>query len=333
MNWYAALAAQEFEKRAPADAKARLQLLLARASSTFRVAFNQAVSNIQDTWTLDYLASLIEHGQTELAVQTAQANARPLSAANSEVYVYAGTGAAASLSEQLRIGLRFDVVNQRAVDALQANGLRLVRNFTNDTRAAVQTVLTSGITDGTNPVETARLVRGIIGLTGSQAQAVVNYRRLLGMRSAEVLTRQLRDRRFDPTVVSAIRRGEGLSSDQINRMVSRYEERYRQFRSETIARTESLRSVHEGQNEMMNQALGTGALDPGDLVQTWVTAHDDRVRDSHDAMDGQEQDWGDPFTSGLGNQLMYPGDPSAPAEDTINCRCVVTTRVRRNTGE
>jgi hypothetical protein len=41
-------------------------------------------------------------------------------------------------------------------------------------------------------------------------------------------------------------------------------------------------------------------------------------------MDGQQQPWGKPFESGLGNALMYPGDGSAPAEDVIQCRCVLT---------
>jgi uncharacterized protein with gpF-like domain len=59
-------------------------------------------------------------------------------------------------------------------------------------------------------------------------------------------------------------------------------------------------------------------------VQTWNTAGDERVRESHADMEGQQVPLGQPFVSGLGNDLMYPGDPSAPAEDVINCRCVVT---------
>jgi hypothetical protein len=38
-------------------------------------------------------------------------------------------------------------------------------------------------------------------------------------------------------------------------------------------------------------------------------------------MEGQTVKYGEKFVSGLGNELAYPGDPDAPAEDRINCRC------------
>jgi hypothetical protein len=40
-------------------------------------------------------------------------------------------------------------------------------------------------------------------------------------------------------------------------------------------------------------------------------------------MDGQERGLNEPFDSPSGAQLMYPGDPDAPAEEVINCRCAV----------
>lgn len=57
------------------------------------------------------------------------------------------------------------------------------------------------------------------------------------------------------------------------------------------------------------------------VIQEWATQGDDRVRDSHDEMEGQEQPAGTPFESGDGNLLMYPGDPEGPPEDVENCRC------------
>jgi uncharacterized protein with gpF-like domain len=71
----------------------------------------------------------------------------------------------------------------------------------------------------------------------------------------------------------------------------------------------------------MQQAVDTGLIKANVVTMIWHTAEDDRVRDSHDFMDGQEVAMGQPFVSGLGNLLMYPGDPMGPPEDVINCRC------------
>lgn len=53
----------------------------------------------------------------------------------------------------------------------------------------------------------------------------------------------------------------------------------------------------------------------------WVTRRDERVRHAHVAADGQTVPVGDPFQVG-GYPMMHPGDRSAPASLTVNCRCV-----------
>ena len=110
-------------------------------------------------------------------------------------------------------------------------------------------------------------------------------------------------------------------------MVGRYRERYLRFRAETIARTEALRAVHQSSEEAYRQAVDQGQLDPGALVRTWITAADERVRGSHRAMMGQQRGFDETFTSGVGNRLRFPGDPNAPASETVRCRCVLTTRL------
>ena len=67
------------------------------------------------------------------------------------------------------------------------------------------------------------------------------------------------------------------------------------------------------------------------VQRQWI----DRVRPWHLDMDGQKQPPGEPFTDGLGNSLMYPGDLLAPPETRINCRCTLGFEVlvrRRPTG-
>ena len=55
----------------------------------------------------------------------------------------------------------------------------------------------------------------------------------------------------------------------------------------------------------------------------WVTRHDDRVRSSHEALDGVSVPIDQPFQA-EGGALMFPGDRSAPIGEWINCRCVLT---------
>ena len=54
----------------------------------------------------------------------------------------------------------------------------------------------------------------------------------------------------------------------------------------------------------------------------WVTVHDNRVRPTHVAADGQIQDLGTPFHVGDAH-LLYPGDPAGPLKETANCRCIL----------
>lgn len=54
--------------------------------------------------------------------------------------------------------------------------------------------------------------------------------------------------------------------------------------------------------------------------QQWWTVHDDRVRESHRHADGQARPVGEKFLVG-GYPMAYPGDPSAPPDQTTNCRC------------
>ena len=190
----------------------------------------------------------------------------------------------------------------------------------------VRRALVAGTEAGVNPIAQARNFRAAIGLTETQLAAVDNFERMLREGSAEALTRELRDKRFDRTVARAIA-GDPLSEDQINLMTRRYRERYVKFRSETIARTEALRAVNAGSHEMIQQAVEAGKIDAAQITRQWNTSLDGRERASHAAMHLQPRGFGEAFTSGDGFALMFPGDPAAPAKETIQCRCAVTTRV------
>jgi predicted ABC-type ATPase len=60
-------------------------------------------------------------------------------------------------------------------------------------------------------------------------------------------------------------------------------------------------------------------LDPegANFKKMWLTRGDAKVRESHRLLHGQTASVGDSFKPGL----SYPGDPSAPLDERINCRC------------
>lgn len=74
-----------------------------------------------------------------------------------------------------------------------------------------------------------------------------------------------------------------------------------------------------------NAAVVAAASMAGWKYKTWHTRADFRVRPTHQGMNGQQVLIDSKFVSPSGATLMYPGDPTAPLEESANCRCSVTT--------
>lgn len=91
-------------------------------------------------------------------------------------------------------------------------------------------------------------------------------------------------------------------------------------RANRIARTESTRAWNAG--TLAAAEVITGPDRP--LVKQWITRMDERVRASHREANGQLRLLAEEFDVG-GYAMMYPGDPTAPAAETINCRCILRT--------
>lgn len=63
------------------------------------------------------------------------------------------------------------------------------------------------------------------------------------------------------------------------------------------------------------------------MAKVWIATGDDRTRDWHLTLDGQEVARDENFTDGQGNELMYPGDPGAAPETVWNCRCSMRSHI------
>jgi len=306
------------------DDLGRTIALIDAADSNIRRTFLQLVSEAKGLQSLEEIVALIESGQVQAAMRLIEDIGPGLNEAITAAYVSAGVSVAAALRESRAVPLiRFDTLTPRGVNAIQASQARLVRELSAQQAQALAVSLQQGIQQGLRPDQIARAIQGSIGLTGQQAQAVANYRRLLTNLDSQALARALRDRRFDGTVRRAIAAGKQLSSAQIDRMVERYEGKLLAHRARVIGSTEALAAVNAGEAEMWAQAVDRG-LDARTVEQTWHTLVDGRQRDSHGFMDGQTRPLGQAFMSGSGIMLRYPGDSSAPAREVASCRCVVS---------
>lgn len=59
-----------------------------------------------------------------------------------------------------------------------------------------------------------------------------------------------------------------------------------------------------------------------ELERLWLATDDSRTRTTHRTSDGQRTPIGQPFTVG-GFELRFPGDPSGPPQEVIQCRCTM----------
>lgn len=83
-------------------------------------------------------------------------------------------------------------------------------------------------------------------------------------------------------------------------------------RARMIVRTETVRASNFTQTAQ-------AASEDFEMEKGWIAIEDNRTRRSHShaGVDGERQQLDQPYSNGL----MFPGDPEADAEETINCRC------------
>lgn len=90
--------------------------------------------------------------------------------------------------------------------------------------------------------------------------------------------------------------------------------------------TDDIDGIFKVAETEMHYDYNTGAYDTATDVdgktirKRWRTMEDDRVRDTHDYMNGQEVGLDDYFYSSTGAATLYPGGFGMPEED-CGCRC------------
>ncbi len=316
------------------DPAERLDRLLDTQEARIATVFRTAVAALKDEIDLDELADLIEQGRVNEAIDRLKYAADQLGAASNVAFVASGQSTADWMNSANVARVVFDQVNLNAVAAMQAARLELIREFTAEQRKATSFALISGVEAGSNPRVAARNFRDSIGLTSNQWGHVASYRAALERVGVDddaaqnALGRALRDGRGDRQIMRAAREGRRLKAEKIDWLVSRYTARYVKHRAEVIGRTEALRAVNQGNEEMFRQAIAAGTIRADQLDRTWRTRLDNRERRTHRLLNGQKAAWGEPWITENG-PIKYPGDPDAPASETIQCRCAILTRIRQ----
>lgn len=227
--------------------------------------------------------------------------------------------------------LAFNATDDQVMTWAERNRLNLVSGVGMEQRSLIRAALIAMDEDGRNPKDVAREIYDSIGLAPAQDAAVRSYRRALERgQYGDALERELSHGGSDRAIAAAARAGRALTPEQIDTAVSRYRDNFHRLRAETILRTEGSRVVNQATDEAFRQAIANGAVDADQLEQTWHHSPSAKSKDErphHKVMHGQTVAWGEPFVSGLGNELRFPCDPEAPPEETINCRCARTVRV------
>lgn len=288
------------------------------------------------------------------SIDTGAAEAKAVDAVQQAVWGGAAMAAAQINTQISGAHFVFDKLNPRLVTWLQTYSLGLIRQINDQTKEAIREKLTTGMTAGDNPIKVARQVKGAIGLTTKQAKAVANYRKELetfhlktkatgyglgqkidrvngrqvfkpdedGSPKDGIDLRRLRDFRYDGQLKQAMTTGKPLTPAQVDKMVAAYERKYLRFRSETIARTEAMRTVNFGVQDAWRQAIETGKADETLVRRRWVVAYDERTCEVCSPIPKMNPKRGvkfdQPFASPKGPVMLPPLHP--------NCRCSVFLR-------
>ena len=311
--------------------------LIATWEPALQKAFQESIANIRNPASFARIVELAEARDVEGLMRELRINPtsfRPLDKALLDAYEAGGNHAADVVGQPrgAKVVVQFDIRNPRAEDWLRSHSSTLIREITDDQREVIRETLAAGMTAGKNPRNTAldlvgrinpatkKREGGIVGLTASQEGWARRYEAELQAGDLAALTRKLRDQRFDGAVKKAVADGKPIPAEKIAAMVAAYRNRALRHRAEAIARTETLTAMNAASFENARQMVERGQA-PFGLTKTWHSGRDSRVRETHRHLDGQAVPLQSRFRSDSGATLAFPGDPSAPPAERIQCRC------------
>lgn len=273
-----------------------LERLARESIGDLRASFMRAIRATQENTVLAQVERAIAVGDFAGAVRAVPLDAQmatKLSGAFLREFrgVFEAAGAVSVRTLPTKTIAEFSVVDPRAMEFVRDYGARRVAEITAEQRLILQRSMSSAMGQGFTPRETAKLIRGEIGLHRQWAQAVDNRRKkLLEM---------------------------GLSKEAVVERALRYEKQLLDARSMNIARTEIQDGITAGEIQGWRQAVDQGVLGE-DSTKVWDanpgTDHDECLQ-----MDGQEVGIFEKFVTPKGELIDGP---------TLHTACVCGMHVR-----
>lgn len=196
---------------------------------------------------------------------------------------------------------KLDLTNRYAVRYAQEMGSTLIRQVSQETIEAVRAIVASALRAPTAlaPVQQAKLIRQVVGLTSRQAAQVARYR-------------------FAQKGKDSV----------IEKRVERFANRLHRQRAMNIARTETIRASNAGVRVIADELKDNPLYRTTDLKFIWIVTPDDRLCSRCAPMDKQVVGYSENFQEG-------DESPQAPAKRFSGkwpplhpqCRCAIARKV------
>lgn len=111
-----------------------------------------------------------------------------------------------------------------------------------------------------------------------------------------------------------------LGNIEKGRILKNQFNKYSTYQAQRLVRTEATNAANFATMES-----ATTIFPGAQLMKEWIASFDDRTRSTHSEAGASEPiPYNDAFMVG-GSLMMYPGDPSGPSAEVVNCRCSIAT--------
>jgi hypothetical protein len=174
----------------------------------------------------------------------------------------AGEESVKTLPKIIKPLIRFDTKNPRIVSTVENEIGNLITEIVEESRKGITQIVKRSFDEGLPSREIAKIIPDSIGLNVPQSKAVINRRILLEK--------------------------EGVKGRKLDELVKKYAEQKLKERKTSIARTETIRAVNMGQQEVWMQAADEGLLNLDTAKKRIVVTPDDRLCPICLDVDGQE---------------------------------------------